>query len=178
MAINVLVVDDNALLRMGLTHAIESEDMFSIVGESSNGEEALQLYKKVRPDVVTMDYQMPGIDGATCTKEIIKFDPAAKVILLTVRETVEAKFLILVRITSMPDSSDPLMNRYSAPTSLQSALATVVLPQPAEPQNRKFGSCPLAINSLNVSFKLSGKTHSSIVCGRYFSTQINCSSII
>ena len=89
MAIKVLVVDDNALLRMGLTHAIESEDIFSIVGEASNGEEALQLYKKVRPDVVTMDYQMPGIDGATCTKEIINYDPDAKIILLTVRETVE-----------------------------------------------------------------------------------------
>jgi DNA-binding NarL/FixJ family response regulator len=85
----VLVVDDNALLRMGLTHSIESEGGFKILAEAANAEEAIELYKKFRPDVVTMDYQMPGMDGATCTKEIIAFDPEAKIILLTVKETVE-----------------------------------------------------------------------------------------
>ena len=75
----------------------------------------------------------------------------------------------------MPDSSDPLIKRYSAPTSLQSAFATVVLPTPADPENRKLGSCPLAMNSLNVCLRLSGRIHSSIVFGRYFSTQRNWS---
>ena len=87
--ITVLVVDDNALLRMGLTHAIESEDGFKIVGEAANAEEALALYKQHRPDVVTMDYQMPGVDGVEVTCQLITLDPDAKIVLLTVKEAEE-----------------------------------------------------------------------------------------
>lgn len=87
--ITVLVVDDNALLRMGLTHAIESEDGFKIVGEAANAEEALALYKQHRPDVVTMDYQMPGVDGVELTRQLITLDPDAKIVLLTVKEAEE-----------------------------------------------------------------------------------------
>lgn len=87
--VTVLVVDDSALLRMGLTHAIESDDGFTVVGEAANAEEALVLYKQHRPDVVTMDYQMPGIDGVESTRRLIALDPDAKIILLTVKEAEE-----------------------------------------------------------------------------------------
>ena len=80
----------------------------------------------------------------------------------SVNDTVEANDLILVRRTSIPDSSDPFMRRYSAPISLHNALATVVLPTPAVPQNKKLGSSPVWTNCLNVSFKFFGKIHSSI----------------
>ena len=68
--IKVLIVDDNAVLRMGLSHVIEIEDGYTVVGEASNAEEALVLYKRHEPDVVTMDYQMPGADGVACTQKI------------------------------------------------------------------------------------------------------------
>ena len=87
--IKVLVVDDNAVLRMGLTHAIDNADGFKIVGEAANAEDALISYKKYCPDVVTMDYQMPETDGVETTRRLIKADPDAKIILLTVKEAEE-----------------------------------------------------------------------------------------
>ena len=86
----VLIVDDNAVLRMGLSLAvIEIEDGYTVVGEASNAEEALVLYKRHEPDVVTMDYQMPGADGVACTQKIMDYDPNAKVVLLTIKELEE-----------------------------------------------------------------------------------------
>ena len=87
--IKVLVVDDNAVLRMGLTHAIDNADGFQIVGEAANAEYALISYEKYCPDVVTMDYQMPGIDGVETTRRLIQTDPDAKIVLLTVKEAEE-----------------------------------------------------------------------------------------
>lgn len=87
--IKVLVVDDNAVLRMGLTHAIDNADGFQIIGEAANAEDALISYEKYRPDVVTMDYQMPGIDGVETTRKLIQTDPDAKIVLLTVKEAEE-----------------------------------------------------------------------------------------
>ena len=87
--IKVLVVDDNAVLRMGLTHAIDNADGFQIVGEAANAEDALISYEKYHPDVVTMDYQMPGIDGVETTRKLIQTDPDAKIVLLTVKEAEE-----------------------------------------------------------------------------------------
>ena len=87
--IKVLIVDDNAVLRMGLSHVIEIEDGYTVVGEASNAEEALVLYKRHEPDVVTMDYQMPGADGVACTQKIMDYDPNAKVVLLTIKELEE-----------------------------------------------------------------------------------------
>ena len=87
--IKVLVVDDNAVLRMGLTHAIDNADGFQIVGEAANAEDALISYEKYCPDVVTMDYQMPGIDGVETTRRLIQTDPDAKIVLLTVKEAEE-----------------------------------------------------------------------------------------
>ena len=85
----VLIVDDNAVLRMGLSHVIEIEDGYTVVGEAANAEEALLLYKRHEPDVVTMDYQMPGADGVACTQKIMDYDPNAKVVLLTIKELEE-----------------------------------------------------------------------------------------
>ena len=87
--IKVLIVDDNAVLRMGLSHVIEIEDGYTVVGEAANAEEALVLYKRHEPDVVTMDYQMPGADGVACTQKIMDYDPNAKVVLLTIKELEE-----------------------------------------------------------------------------------------
>ena len=96
--------------------------------------------------------------------------------LASVNDIVEANPLILVRRVSIPDSSDPLIIINSAPISLHSALAIVVLPTPAEPVNKKLGSSPCSTYWRKVSFNACGKTQSSIFCGRYFSTHKNISS--
>lgn len=84
--IEVMVVDDNSLLRLGLTEAIGGEPDLEAVGEAENGVQALELFRKLQPDVVTMDYQMPGDNGVECTRKIIAEFPEAKVILLSVFE--------------------------------------------------------------------------------------------
>lgn len=76
----IMIVDDAAFMR-----ALLKDYMISlgheIVAEGSNGYEAILLYKRYKPDVVTMDITMPEMDGISALKEIIKFDPRAKVIM-------------------------------------------------------------------------------------------------
>ncbi|MEM0964558.1 MAG: response regulator transcription factor [Verrucomicrobiota bacterium] len=87
--IRVLVVDDNALLRLGLTETITIEPGLELVGEAGSGEEAIELVRKLKPDVITMDYQMPGINGVECTRQLIGEFPDAKIILLSVFDSEE-----------------------------------------------------------------------------------------
>lgn len=78
----VLLVDDMAFMRMSL-RVILQEDRFEIVGEAATGEEAVRLYKALKPDVVTMDITMPGMSGIEALKEITAFDPQAKVVVVS-----------------------------------------------------------------------------------------------
>lgn len=76
----VLIVDDAAFMRMMIKDILEKNG-FEITGEASNGLKAVELYKKERPDVVTMDITMPDMDGIEAVKAIKEFDPTAKVIM-------------------------------------------------------------------------------------------------
>jgi two-component system chemotaxis response regulator CheY len=76
----VLIVDDAAFMRMMIKDILASNG-FEIIGEANNGLKAVELYKKERPDIVTMDITMPDMDGIAAVKEIKKMDPSAKVIM-------------------------------------------------------------------------------------------------
>ena len=78
----VLVVDDAVVMRM-MIKDILSKNGFEIVGEAQNGAEAVEKYKDLRPDVVTMDMVMPGVDGIAAVKQIVLQDPAAKILMCT-----------------------------------------------------------------------------------------------
>ena len=80
MASRVLIVDDAAFMRMMIKDILEKNG-FQVVCEANNGIKAVELYKKERPDVVTMDITMPDMDGIEAVKAIRAFDPAAKVIM-------------------------------------------------------------------------------------------------
>ena len=80
MAVNVLIVDDLAFIKIVLRDIIEKAG-FRVIGEASNGEQAISLYQDTRPDVVLMDITMPGMDGLTALGKIREIDPAARVII-------------------------------------------------------------------------------------------------
>ncbi|QBG48811.1 response regulator transcription factor [Verrucomicrobia bacterium S94] len=87
--ISVLVVDDNFLLRMGMKEIISQEGGLKPVGAAANSIEALELVRKFRPKVVTMDYQMSGEDGVECTRKMLAEFPETKVIMLSVFDSEE-----------------------------------------------------------------------------------------
>ena len=81
--IRILAADDHPLIRAGLLSFLATEPGLSVVAEAGNGEEALEKYREIRPDVVLMDLSMPVMDGLTATRAIIDEFPDAKVIVLT-----------------------------------------------------------------------------------------------
>lgn len=84
--IRVLIVDDHAMVRLGLAEAISGERDLTLVGEAANGTQAIEQFRKLQPDVVTMDFQMPGMDGAQTTAALRQEFPEARVVILSMFE--------------------------------------------------------------------------------------------
>lgn len=81
--IRILLADDHSLVRIGLKTLLNAQPDFDVVGEASDGAEAVRLHNKLSPDVVIMDLMMPGIDGTKATQIILKHRPDARIIILT-----------------------------------------------------------------------------------------------
>lgn len=76
----ILIVDDAAFMRMMIRDILTKND-FDVVGEATNGDEAVTKYTELKPDLVTLDITMPGMDGVSVLKKIREHDPAARVVM-------------------------------------------------------------------------------------------------
>ncbi len=87
----ILIVDDASFMRVVLKDLLVSNGLVSQIYEAGDGLAAIEAYKKFRPDVVTMDVNMPKADGIQALKGIMQFDPKARVIMVT---SVEQKHIV------------------------------------------------------------------------------------
>ena len=86
MASRILIVDDHDIVRQGVRHILETQNDWKIAGEAANGKEAIRLNEELKPDAIVMDITMPVMSGLEATKEIVKRNPASKVLILTMHE--------------------------------------------------------------------------------------------
>jgi len=81
--VRILLADDHGLVRRGLHYLLERSPSFQVVGEASDGRQAVQLAEKLKPDVVIMDIAMPNLNGLDATAQIVKKNPSTGVIILS-----------------------------------------------------------------------------------------------
>lgn len=93
--IRVLLVDDQALMRMGFAMVLDAEDDLEVVGEAGDGATALAQVRALRPDVVLMDVRMPGMNGIEATERLTAEHPEVRVLVLTTFDLDEYAFAAL-----------------------------------------------------------------------------------
>src|SRR5215217_5617441 len=121
MPIRTLITDDHKVVRRGLRGFLELDPELEVVGEASNGEEALDMARRLEPDVVLMDLLMPVMDGIEATREIRRQLPEVEVVALTsvledasVTEAIRAAASGQVRLA--PEAASRLMREVRSPT--------------------------------------------------------------
>ena len=137
--IRVLIVDDHAMVRRGLAAFLKAKPDLLLVGEASNGGEAISLCERWQPDVVLMDLMMPGMGGAEATQVIVNRWPAVRVIALTsfgdkelVREALAAGALsYLLKNVSAEDLAEAIRSASSGRSTLAAeAVQALIQPEP------------------------------------------------
>ena len=106
--VRVLIVDDSAFMRSAIARLLEADGRFEVVGQAKDGRDAVRLAGETRPDVVTMDFNMPGLDGVAATRAIMKQSPVPIVMLSAhttegAQETLSALAAGAVDFVTKPD---------------------------------------------------------------------------
>jgi DNA-binding NarL/FixJ family response regulator len=83
MPTEIVVVDDQELMRLGFRTVINSQPDLKVIGEAADGAQAITAARVLRPDLILMDIRMPDVDGLQAARQIIREEPLAKIILIT-----------------------------------------------------------------------------------------------
>lgn len=142
--IRVMLVDDHNVVRSGLGALLMAYDDLELVAEASDGKEALELCLENNPDVVLMDLVMPGMDGATATKEIIEKCPDMKVLALTSfkeKELVQGALRAgaigyLLKNVSADELAEAIRSAYAGKSTLAPEAAQALIESTKEPQQQ------------------------------------------
>lgn len=117
--VRVLLVDDQALIRMGFALVLAQEDDLDVVGEAADGATALRQVEALRPDVVLMDVRMPGMDGIHATERIVAAHPQVRVLILTTFDLDEYAF------AGLRAGASGFLVKDARPSELTEAIRTV-----------------------------------------------------
>jgi DNA-binding NarL/FixJ family response regulator len=117
--IELVIADDQQLVRSGFGMIIGAEPDMSVIGEATDGAEAVRLVKTLQPDIVLMDVQMPGTDGLEATAEITKIPDGPRVIILTTFERDDYVF------TALRNGASGFLLKNAPPDTLIEAIRTV-----------------------------------------------------
>jgi NarL family two-component system response regulator LiaR len=140
--IRVMVVDDHSMVRRGLATFLRVKADLELVGEASNGQEAVDMCGQVCPDVILMDLLMPEVDGTTATRVIRQRWPEVQVIALTsfqekelVREVLQAGAIsYLLKNVSVDELAEAIRNAYAGRSTLApEAAQALIQPDSQEP---------------------------------------------
>ncbi|MDD2758898.1 MAG: response regulator transcription factor [Methylomonas sp.] len=82
--IKIMLVDDHAVVRAGFKMLLTTDDRMDVVGEAERGEQAIQMYQELKPDIVVMDLSMPGIGGLETIRRIVQRDTAALILVFSI----------------------------------------------------------------------------------------------
>lgn len=152
--IKIILCDDQTLFREGLKDVLEDEKGFEIIGEAANGNEAVNLAKKLQPDIILMDIRLPQLDGISATRVIRKECPKTNVVILSSYED-EAHVLEAIQA-----GANGYLSKMLPAKELMNALHTfsqegVLIPQPIMGKLmegiRKISSAQLEASLINLT---------------------------
>ena len=159
--INILIADDQELMRQSLKIILSSQPNFAVTDTVSNGREVLESIKKNKPDIILMDIRMPEMDGVVCTQKVKEMAPDIKVIILTTFDDDEFVFNAikfgasgyLLKGTSLKDLTSAITKVYNGKSIMNDEITGKVF--------RMFSQMAQTNQTIRVGEQLTGKLRES-----------------
>jgi DNA-binding NarL/FixJ family response regulator len=162
--LRIVVADDQALVRAGFRSILDKQPGLSVVGEAGDGREAIRLADELRPDLVLMDIRMPGLDGLSATRELMRRESPPIVVILTTFDADEYVYTalrdgasgFLLKDTSPEELADAVRSAVSGSAMLSPGVtrrlieAYVSRPDPHERNNALAGVSPRELDVLRL----------------------------